>query len=45
MAFRICTVDHTTNSTEAVSVAIYRSAKSGDELLVDVGAAAAVRRC
>ena len=33
MALRICTVDHTTNSAEAVSVAIERSAKSGDELL------------
>ena len=33
MALRICTVDHTTNSAEAVSVAIERSAKRGDELL------------
>ena len=33
MALRICTVDHTANSAEAVSVAIERSAKSGDELL------------
>ena len=33
MALRICTVDHTANSAEAVSVAIERSAKRGDELL------------
>ena len=33
MALRICTVDHTPNSAEAVSVAIERSAKRGDELL------------
>ena len=32
MALRICTVDHTTNSAEAVAVAIERSAKSNDEL-------------
>jgi len=32
MALRICTVDHTTNSAEAVAVAIERSARSNDEL-------------